>query len=98
MTGSTLAGIVTHTVKLGTGHYQSPLTISATGDIAPSRYGVDGIFGSAALQNASIHNEGLVSGGMGGNGLNSGVGIEMHAPVGTDQFRHHQRWPYQPAI
>ena len=79
--GSMIAGTVTHTVKLGHGHYRSPLTITPTGDIAPSRYGADGIDGGAAVHNASIDNDGLVTGGASGNGLDGGIGIDMRAPV-----------------
>lgn len=93
---STISGTITHGVKLGTEPYQSPLTITATGAIAPSAYGVNGIFVPATLQDGSITNAGVVSGAFRGNYVSSGgIGVSSSAAVlltNSGGRKHASRW------
>ena len=80
MTGSTISGTVTRAVVLGKhGNYASPLTITATGVVAPTAYGAIGIYAPAGVRNARISNAGHVTGGSAGMSLGGGVGIEFAA-------------------
>jgi hypothetical protein len=80
MQRSTIAGTITHTVFVSqTGTYQSPLTVAATGDIAPRQYGADGLVVLSSVPNASIANQGLISGGPANTGTTGGIGVDFRA-------------------
>jgi fibronectin-binding autotransporter adhesin len=68
MTGKTIHGPVDITVTLGSGHYKSPLSITGSGEIAPSAYGAVGIYVPQLNVLAVINNAGEVFGGGGGGG------------------------------
>ncbi len=81
MAGSTISGLVTQTVDLGSPHYRSPLSITSTGTIAPAQQGANGIYGRAGLEHARIHNDGQVGGASGNGAANGGVGIDMRSAL-----------------
>jgi len=63
---------------LGQGNYGSPLTVTATGIVAPTDAGATGIVVPAGFQMGSITNDGQVSGGGGGGKtLGGGIGVDM---------------------
>jgi autotransporter family porin len=82
MTGSTINGTVTRTIVVGRRGYQSPLTITSTGVVSPTKYGADGIVDPVSVHNAQINNQGSVSGAYGGfpySGATGGTGIDFAA-------------------
>lgn len=78
MTGSTISGTITKTVRLGPNFYPSPLTITDTGVIAPATPGAAGIIVGAHMRHAIIDNAGHVNGAAGGTSpKQGGVGIDL---------------------
>ncbi len=82
MTGSRISKTVTHTVVLGSKHYASPLTVTATGVIRVESYdGAAGISGAQAGD--KIVNHGSITAATGGyyenNAGAGGVGIDLSA-------------------
>jgi hypothetical protein len=76
---STISTKITHTVTVGAGGVYSPLTITATGIVAPGYGGGNGI--DSDVVNPTVTNAGFVYGGNGGNGYNfsvaSGTGVSL---------------------
>ncbi len=85
MTVSTVSKIISKTihttVNLGSGLYSSPLTIAATGAIAPRGVGATALFAAASLGTVSVINEGRIDGGNGANGVRGvgGIGVDLAA-------------------
>ena len=87
MSGSTIGSKLTTGVTLGStaapGIYLSPLTITPTGQIAPSNYGVSGL--SASISAGYVLNQGRISAGVGtqggtiGDGGTGGGGVGLSA-------------------
>lgn len=61
MTGSTITATVTSGVTLGSGSYPNPLTVTSTGDIAPTGDGAVGLFADVA--SGYVLNQGTIAGG-----------------------------------
>ncbi|HTZ70178.1 MAG TPA: hypothetical protein VMB71_05960 [Acetobacteraceae bacterium] len=81
---TTITTLVSTTVTLGSGGYGSPLTITATGGVAPTMAGADAIIVPAARLHGRIINDGKVGGASGlyggsGSGGSSagGIGIDL---------------------
>jgi hypothetical protein len=93
MAGSTIGSKLTTGVTLGStaapGIYLSPLTITPTGYIAPSNYGVVGVAGSVTA--GYVLNQGTISGGLGKQGASGangdagggGVGLSSGSLINT---------------
>jgi len=93
MAGSTIGSKLTTGVTLGStaapGIYLSPLTITPTGYIAPSNYGVVGVAGSVTA--GYVLNQGTISGGLGKQGASGangdagggGVGLSSGSMINT---------------
>jgi autotransporter family porin len=81
MHGSTISTTVTHTVYLGSDGYNSPLTITATGAVAPVAAGSIGVMSSIA--GGRLINHGTISGAGGYAGPDSsgpgGAGVDFTA-------------------
>ena len=89
MKGSSISGTVTHTVDLGSGHYRSPLTITATGDIAPTAYGANGIYVPTTVHHGSIDNMGTIASGYGGmNAGAGGIGVDLATAASVTNSGH----------
>jgi hypothetical protein len=84
MANSTISTKLTTGVKLGStaaaGIYLSPLTITPTGYIAPSNYGVSGV--SASIGLGYVLNQGTISGGTGKQGAAGSAGDTGGGGVG----------------
>jgi Hint domain len=89
-----ITGTVTSTVVLGSAAYPTPLTIASGGVVAPTAYGATGVYGvysaSNDLMDASLTNDGSVTGGIGVNvpsatGGAGGVGVDL-ASAGDTLF------------
>jgi hypothetical protein len=72
MAGSTLSDTITVGITLGSAAYPSPLTITSTGAITPSAYGVTGVY--AAIGAGYLLNQGSVTGGFGQTGSPASMG------------------------
>lgn len=87
MAGSTISTSLTIGVTLDSGVYQSPLTVAATGDIAPSDYAASGLTGGLAAGytlnegtiGAGTGAKGVNSAGLGGTGNTGGSGVDFNA-------------------
>ena len=85
MTGSTITGTLTHGLDLGEGRSRSPLTITATGKVAPASDGAAGVFAGRPGQDGTITNQGQILGGFGGNYVGSGgIGVSATVSVSLD--------------
>jgi hypothetical protein len=77
MAGDTITGTITHTVRLNHGRFGNPLTITATGDVAPQQYGDTAILVPKAVHHAMITNQGHIAGAYGGkNTAAGGIGVD----------------------
>jgi hypothetical protein len=65
MPGESISTTVTSTVTFGVGIYLGPLTVTATGDVAPSAYGAAGIYAPASFTAPRLLNEGNIAGAAG---------------------------------
>jgi hypothetical protein len=75
----TINSLIATNVTLGSVEYPSPLTITATGTVAPPASAGSGLVGVfvPAIFSGSILNDGLVLGGAGGFGVPAGDGIDI---------------------
>jgi hypothetical protein len=78
MSGSTIVGSIQTGITLGSGGYASPLTITSTGNVGPTAFGANGVYGSSSTE--IVINDGVVAGALGGKYGFSGVagtGIDL---------------------
>lgn len=77
MSGSTIETTVTNTVTLGSASYPSPLTVTNTGDIAPSSYAATGLIAPLGSTALSLLNFGNIWGGPSGTLGTAGTGVSL---------------------
>ena len=80
--GSGISTILTSTVTLGSAAHPSPLTITNTGDVAPTATGATGVLSNHAGN--SLTNDGAIQGGAGNNASLGGLGINLSAGTVTN--------------
>src|ERR1700733_14299639 len=75
MAGSTISSTVTSTVTLGSASYPSPLTVTATGDVASTYPAATGVFGPAG--GGTLINDGTVMGAVSLEYGTAGTGVYL---------------------
>jgi len=80
--GSSIAALVTATVTLGSAAHPSPLTITTSGNVAPTTANATGVLSN--ISGNSMTNNGAIHGGTGTSGTTGGAGgIGVNLSVGT---------------
>jgi hypothetical protein len=80
MANSTITGLVSNSVTIGSALYPSALTITATGSVVPTAAGAVGV--TSSVTNPVLINEGTIEGGQGthsasGTGGTGGIGVML---------------------
>jgi hypothetical protein len=83
----TISTTVTTTLVLDTGHYADVLTVTASGEVAPTAYGADAIADPYAADSDRVTNFGIVLGGVGASepfsAYAGGAGIDLAGAAGV---------------
>jgi fibronectin-binding autotransporter adhesin len=80
MSGSTISSKITHGITLGSGGYNSPLTVTSSGGIKGGPTGADGVYSS--LSSGAIYNSGVIHGGAAVNFRSlAGAGVSITGGV-----------------
>jgi len=84
MPGSKISTTVTNTVTIGSQAYPSPLTITATGAIAPTAYSANGVYAGSGLSGLRLINHGTITAGRGAysqnyDGGSGGLGADLQS-------------------